>query len=187
MEFSDSLDIHALPIDIFGYNAGLQLLGRFEIKGRIERPGSASASVAVNASSDDPGGSSFSEVYDQEFPIDLTLDLAIRVRKDAENELHLVTDLIHISVGAAAAARPGGDHALADFYNTVRLLGFQLVDANGNAVAATFTSATSGFSYVDLSAVPEPSSLALLAVGTLGLVIRAARRPGPAAGRSDGA
>jgi hypothetical protein len=72
--------------------------------------------------------------------------------------------------------------AVADFSDTSRILGVEVLDSNGNIVpGATLTSST-GFVYPEVSSVPEPSSLILLSTALLGayLLMRTLAKTKPA-------
>ena len=56
-----------------------------------------------------------------------------------------------------------------DFSSTVTLAGIEMLDANGNQVSGWSVTADSGTQY---NMVPEPSSLAVIAIGAIGIFVR---------------
>ena len=60
-----------------------------------------------------------------------------------------------------------------DFFSTVTLAGIEMLDANGNQVSGWTVTSDSGTHY---ATVPEPASLAVIAIGAIGFIARRRKR-----------
>ena len=69
----------------------------------------------------------------------------------------------------------GTGSGTADFFNTLTMTGLQALDAAGRPVTAEFSGA-SGTRYTPAGVVPEPATLALVALGLTGALTRSRRR-----------
>ena len=63
-----------------------------------------------------------------------------------------------------------------DFSSTVTLGGIEMLDANGNQVSGWTVTSDSVTQYNTIGSVPEPTSLAVIAIGAIGFVARRRRK-----------
>ena len=59
-----------------------------------------------------------------------------------------------------------------DFSSTVTLAGIEMLDANGNQVSGWTVTSDSGTQYNTIGSVPEPTSIAAIAIGAIGFINR---------------
>lgn len=169
LSYSDQLQVSVLPIDIVGI-ASLTALARIGVTGNVI--GDGSLSLAYN------GGSMILTQQYTETTITAQFPISF-----GEGSLLSTTIPISITARDTATANLAEPSTVVDFKDSISLLGFELVDQNGDYVPATFTS-DEGFNYADVgalpaAAVPEPSLLLLCGVAGLGLLTwRWARRAG---------
>lgn len=81
------------------------------------------------------------------------------------------------TINARASASGPGLNTV-DFSHTIEIGNFEFFDQNGDRIYGTLTSAL-GFEYSQALAVPEPCTLTLVGLGTVGLLVSGMRRRRP--------
>jgi len=123
-------------------------------------------SYTLNGSRSFKSSENFSEVID--FDVFVQADRPVTVSMGAG---------VSAGIGLIYGTPPGTLNGIAagDFLHTGKLIAVKLFDSFGNEITDASLLSESGFDYLNVSAVPEPSTYALMLAG-IGLVGLAARR-----------